>query len=233
MRNFIIFRWTATRLALAATLTAALIGVACVTDDDGDDTLTAAALALAAAQNVSSGGSSSTACSGSGHCILFVPAANAIVNTGVSGLDSQCNSAADKPSGGGTYKAMVADGTNRIACTTANCGTGTGEHTDWVLKPSKEYRRSDGSTVLGTTTANGVFSFPLTNAIKTAVVGTNSTRTGLETNWTSSANDCSNWGDNTAGSSSAGGLHDQTNSNLLNIGTSGCSNASKVICVEQ
>ncbi len=215
----------------------------CDTDDTDQTALvTGAALALQAttlaASGSSNGGSDSgdgsttdTTCAGTGACMMFRTSGNATTNAGISGLDANCASDAAKPSGGGTYKAMVADGTNRIACTTANCGGGTGEHTDWVLKPNKEYRRSDGTTVIGTTTANGVFSFPLTAEVETVTVGTNSTWTGLNTNWTSSTNDCSNWG--STATTGTTGLHDQTNTNLLSIGTSGCANNAKVICVEQ
>ena len=190
-----------------------------------DDNLVAAATLL------SQNSTTSTSCSGSGTCKMFVTNANATLTAGISGLDSQCSSDANKPSGGGTYKAMVADGTNRIACTTANCSGGTSEHTNWVLKPSKEYRRADGSTVIGTTTANGVFSFPLTAAIQTTVVDTNSTVTGLENNWTSSTNDCTNF--SVSGASTSNGLHDSTSNNLLSVGPSGCGNTMKIICVEQ
>ena len=188
-------------------------------NEDKDDTAVTAAILL---------GLSNTGCS---TCKMFVTNSNATLNAGISGLDSQCSSDANKPSGGGTYKAMVADGTNRIACTTANCGGGTGEHTDWVLKPNKEYRRADGTTVIGTTTANGVFSFPLTAAIQTTIVGTNSTATGLNTNWTSSANDCANY--TTTGAITSNGPHDDTSSNLLSVGTASCGNTMKIICVEQ
>ena len=190
-----------------------------------DDNLVAATILL------SQNSTTSTSCSGSGTCKMFVTNANATLTAGISGLDSQCSSDANKPSGGGTYKAMVADGTNRIACTTANCSGGTSEHTNWVLKPSKEYRRADGSTVIGTTTANGVFSFPLTAAIQTTVVDTNSTVTGLENNWTSSTNDCTNF--SVSGASTSNGLHDSTSNNLLSVGPSGCGNTMKIICVEQ
>ena len=197
-------------------------------NEDKDDTAITAAILLS--QN-STTSTTSTSCSGSGTCKMFVTNSNATLNAGISGLDSECSSDANKPSGGGTYKAMVADGTNRIACTTANCGGGTGEHTDWVLKPGQEYRRADGTTVIGTTTANGVFSFPLTAAIQTTVVGTNSTVTGLENNWTSSANDCTNF--STTGANTSNGLHDSTTNFLLTVGPSGCGNTMKIICVEQ
>ncbi|MBI39027.1 MAG: hypothetical protein CMF59_05470 [Leptospiraceae bacterium] len=94
---------------------------------------------------------------------------NATLNNGISGLDSQCSFDSNKPSGGGKYKARVADSTNRIACSTANCNSGTDKYTDWVLRPSQKYTRADGTTV-GTTNANGVFSFPLDESSKSPIL---------------------------------------------------------------
>lgn len=205
---------------------------ACTSGSSGDsDSTQLAIVALAVAQNANQT-TTDTSCAGTGACKMFATNANVTKTTGVSGLDSQCASDSHKPSGGGTYKAMVADGTNRIACTTANCSGGTSEHTNWVLKPSKEYRRADGTTVIGTTTANGIFSFPLTAAIQTTVVGSNTTITGLNANWTSNGNDCSDFTTTTAVNFSSG-LHDNTGTNLIYIGTAGCTNNAKIICVEQ
>ncbi|WP_246836959.1 DUF1554 domain-containing protein [Leptospira meyeri] len=172
-------------------------------------------------------------CGTTGFCMIFATAANATVNAGIAGLDANCAADSRKPSNGRTFKALVSDGTNRRACTNANCSTGTGEHIDWVLKPSKEYRRIDGTTVIGTTTANGVFSFPLTNVFQTAITGTNSIVTGLNTDWTSNANDCSNWTTNAGGTSTSFAVHDDLTSATIFAGTQACNNVSKVVCVEQ
>jgi hypothetical protein len=208
-----------------------LAGAIAGCSESSDNSASAAVIALAAIQASSSSASgSNAACATTGHCLIFVTNSNATLNAGISGLDANCTNDVNKPAGGGTYKAMVADGTNRRACTTANCGGGTAEHISWVLKPNKEYRRANGTTVIGTTTANGVFALPLTNAIQTTVVGTNSTVTGLNTNWTSSASDCTDFAG--AGSTS-NGLHDDASAFMLSIGTSGCGNTMKVYCVEQ
>lgn len=164
---------------------------------------------------------------------MFVPAANPALNTnlGISGVDAYCNNATDKPSGGGTYKAFVADGTNRIACTSASCSGGPSEHTDWVLKANKEYRQSNGTTVIGTTTANGIFTFPLTNEPQTTINTTDVTATGLNQNWTSSTNDCTNW---SGAGSFAMGSHTVKTVNTINSGgTGGCASTTKILCVEQ
>lgn len=225
------------RITGAVSVCALAFLAACDSQNDEDQTaLLAAAAAALQPQSTASGAgeeetTSTPACATTAHCKMFVTVASPTVTGGIAGLDASCASDASKPSGDATYKALAADGTNRIACTTANCSGGTAEHTDWVLKPNKEYRRSDGTTVIGTTTANGIFLFPLDAAVQTAISGTNSTRTGLETNWTSSANDCANWS-GTGGNSNAG-VHDVTNDNLLSIGTSGCGNTARLICVEQ
>lgn len=159
---------------LASVFSGLSLALSCEKSKDNNDLLIGILLIASNSQTTSQ---TDTSCS-AGYCKMFVSLANATLNAGVSGLDSQCASDTNKPSGGATYKAMVADGTNRIACTTPNCATGgTSEHTNWIFKPNKEYRRSDGTTIIGTTTANGVFSFPLTNEVQTSVVGTNSTVT--------------------------------------------------------
>ncbi|EPG66178.1 DUF1554 domain-containing protein [Leptospira wolffii] len=206
------------------------LSIACSKPSDSDSTLL---VALLATQSQSSSGGS---CSTTGPCKVFVIAATkADVGGGLSGLDSQCNSDSNKPSGGGTYKALVVDGTNRVACTSANCATsGTSEHVDWVLRANKKYVQSDGTTVIGTTTSKGIFSFPLSNPFQTTVSGTNLTVTGLNTNWTSGSNNCTGW--STASSSSADfGDHTATTTDAINAGGYiGCASSSmKSICIEQ
>ncbi len=87
---------------------------------------------------------------------------------GATGADTFCMGDANYP-GTGTYKALLTDGSTRIACTTANCGGGPSEHVGWILAANKRYTRVDG-TEIGTTTANGIFTFPLTNSISTVSI---------------------------------------------------------------
>lgn len=68
----------------------------------------------------------------------------------VAAADAVCASDANLPTGGGTYKALIGAST-RFA-----------PSTDWPLKASTSYVRSDGKTVIGTTTAARVFSFNFT-----------------------------------------------------------------------
>ncbi|EKD41383.1 MAG: LenF, partial [uncultured bacterium] len=88
--------------------------------------------------------------------------------SGIADADATCMADANKPIGGSTFKAMIADGVIRRACSSANCVTsGDGENIDWVLQPSTTYKRVDDTTI-GTTDANGIFSFPLDNAFTDA-----------------------------------------------------------------
>ncbi|TGL69769.1 DUF1554 domain-containing protein [Leptospira kmetyi] len=167
---------------------------------------------------------------------MFATASAMTKNGGIAGVDNNCSTDGNKPSGGGTYKALITDGVNRRACTTASCSGGTSEQINWVLKPNKEYRRKDGTTIIGTTTANGIFAFPLTNSVEILanIVITNGIGTGMNADWTSNANDCSDWSTNAGGTSSTVGTWDSTNSGLIGgAGTSGCSNTHMTICVEQ
>ena len=126
---------------------------------------------------------------------------------------------------------MIVDGTNRVACTTSGCSGGTGEHVDWVLQASTEYRRSDGSTTIGTTTTAGVFSFPLSNSIDPGAPI--ETWTGLnETSWITHSNICNSWTDGTA--SKTGRTHPTTEVDLISNYSSNCNgNQYKLYCVEQ
>lgn len=220
-----LFRKATFRLNLASILISILLsGVVCEKSKDNNDTLVGT---LLVATNTSSG------CSNNDHCKMFVTKSNAVLNGGFSGLDNQCKSDENKPSGGGTYKAMVADGTNRIACTSANCATGgSSEHLDWVFKPNKEYRRADGTTVIGKTTINGIFESDLTNEISLVVNETNFMVTGLNANWTNSTNDCSNFSANT-GNVSFGSQLEKTIANVIANGNTICSSSRKLVCVEQ
>lgn len=108
----------------------------------------------------------------------------------------------------------------------------TSEHIDWVLKPNKEYRRDDGSIVIGNTTKNGIFESDLTNEISSVITGTNLTITGLNANWTNSSNDCSNFSA-TVGNVSIGSHIEKTITSVIAFGDTVCSSNRKLICVEQ
>ena len=101
------------------------------------------------------------------------------------------------------------------------------------MKPNKEYRRKDGSTVIGTTNSNGIFTFPISNAVADGDVFS-FIATGFSTNWTNdNSNDCTNFSV-TAGNATSG-LFSATDSDLLTAGGfSTCSTTGhKIVCVEQ
>jgi len=148
---------------------------------------------------------------------------------GVSGADAQCNSS---PPIAGSYKALLVDGTTRVACTSAQCATsGAAEGSDWALAPNTKYVRPDGTTVIGTTSAAAIFPFPLAASIGTSGV---SYWTGLNANWTTSADSCSGW-TQTSGFSASEGLGDQTDSQSINGVSDNCATLAGAFfaCVQQ
>lgn len=153
---------------------------------------------------------------------------------GVSGADSKCSADTNNP-GSGTYKAMIVDGTNRVACTSANCVTGgTSEGTDWVFIAGITYVQSDGTTELFTADDNGVYTGTLSTAISNWDNPSENDRawTGLNTDWTSGSNNCTNW----AESSGYYGAYSNYTYTAAWFGASGgdsCTRTFPLICVEQ
>ena len=158
------------------------------------------------------------------------------------GADDFC--ANQKPAslrGTGTdYKAMIVDGTNRIACTNANCAGG-GPHSSWIMRADTEYRRADDQTVF-TTNSNAVFDFGA--ASLTAAFDTDATPlhwwTGLDQDWrtTVSGNTCVSWATNVGGFDGTYGSSAATDNNSIsdvansNFGD-GCNTLNRLLCVEQ
>ncbi len=148
---------------------------------------------------------------------------------GIAGADALCNSDGAKPSIlPNVYKAMIVDGTNRKASTTANTGD---NQIDWVLLPNTSYFRTDGTTLIKATNANGIFVFPLTSSFDTPGIPY---WTGLNTNWTTSGNLCGgNWS-STAGSGQAGQATMTTSSAISGGGPPPCNTALPyLLCVQQ
>ncbi len=167
---------------------------------------------------------------------IFIANENAsIINNGnlggISGADAICNSALNKPAG--TYKAMISDGNSslggRVACTTANCSVGgVAENFYWALSPDTEYENAD-SELIGITNASAIFTFPITNQI--AVVAGGAAWTGLNADFTSSANNCSGFTSN-AGFGTLG-TSTNTNDTILFFSTISCNTDAYLYCVEQ
>lgn len=174
---------------------------------------------------------SSTISASCSPCIIFVTSNTTNGNLGgVSGADSFCNSDPNKPNSS-NYKAMIVSGAIRRACTSANCLTlGTAEHIDWVLKPSVVYQRSD-STIIATTTTEGVFSFNLTNSVKGGVAS--AIWTGLASDWTNDSNHCLNWTSANAIDTGRAGDDGHVSSFAINRSNVACNSSIPLYCVEQ
>lgn len=166
-----------------------------------------------------------TAATFTGDLVTAGAGANAIVSA-----DALCMNDANNP-GAGRFKALIVDGTNRVACTTADCSGGPTENIDWVLAANTAYRRSDGSTIIATTTANGIFSFPLTNSVTTPFV--NYEWTGLSSDWTTSGDLCGLWTNSTISLGGRVGDPSATDSTTIDIGNPNCANTYQLYCVEQ
>ena len=159
-------------------------------------------------------------------------------------IDALCMADANKPAGGGTYKAMFATttaGQTRRACTTTNCAGGTGENVNWVMLPNRDYYRANGTTLVGTTNNGGVIPLNLTNSISgvdewywTGLNGNGST-------WSTGEN-CANWtyaGNNpvVAGGREGHGNGTTGNTNGNDGALAGwvqfCNTLLNLVCVEQ
>lgn len=132
-----------------------------------------------------------------------------------------------------TYRAMVVSDTRR-ACTTGNCSGGSAESLNWVLLPSREYYRAENDALLFQTNANGIVSFPLTQAWDTS--NTKFWWTGLDSNWTNAFDNCTNWSsanlilNGTRGRGSV--TSTEAISQNLELGNT-CDQAFFLVCVEQ
>jgi hypothetical protein len=212
-------------------LAAAFLATACGKDGGGSPYI-----ASAAAGPVT-GSLRAPACT---TCKLFVSATTQNGNWGATAaaaktaMDAACMADANKPADGGTYKALVVSSV-RTACTSASCASaGEAEHLDWVLFPNTPYYRADGVTAIGTTTSVSTFAFPLTNTPTAAVHSTQSGFPNGATWITDAAQDCSNWTDGTAASSSSHGQSNQASAIAFFPGGAGiCTAVLGLYCVEQ
>lgn len=175
--------------------------------------------------------------------MIFISETNTQGSFTIPDADSICQNDAHKPSGGGTYKAMVVLGTTRRACSTDMCGGGSSEHIDWVLAASTTYLNIDGDTI-GTTDSNGLLPATLTNAINSSAgyawtgieyeVAVEEDKGGMTNNrWLEAGNNCNGWTNDTSGN--AGEIGDPTTSTyqFADIGNNSCGNSFSFYCVEQ
>ena len=153
---------------------------------------------------------------------------------GIVGADQRC------PVG---FKAMIVDGVNRRACTTANCGGGMDEHIDWVLRANITYVTSTGLLPILTADWNSVWNFAGTaptggNLLNEIFNSSQSAWTGLTGNWQvangGSDHDCSNWSSASGAQTGAYGRTNGLGTNSIFNSTSTCDNGGHYLyCAEQ
>lgn len=111
-------------------------------------------------------------------CRIFLTNSQYLGGTGILGFDNMCNSDFNNPGDGSSYKALVGAVTRQPPST------------DWPLKALTNYFQIDGTTLVATTNASGVFTFPMTNPM---ALPFQNVWTGLSSAMTVSANNCLNW----------------------------------------
>ncbi len=147
---------------------------------------------------------------------------------GVSGADTLCTTNA--PSSLMSAKAMLVNG-GRTACTTANCGGGAGEHSDWILNASTAYINRAGATV-GTTTSAGIFTFPLSAGMGEGGEWFNGFSGSKD--WRGGGSSCLNWTSAVGSDVGNVGFNDVTSSGALAQYNQNCNRTDVyLICVEQ
>ncbi len=170
----------------------------------------------------------SGSCASSDHCKIFVTDSQYDGNIGGSaGGDAICMSDTNYP-GTGTYKAMLVD--------SSRSGNPLSQ-SDWVLQASKEYRRLDGITSIGTTSNEAIFALsygsPLSNTFSATVTGALWTGLyGQYDNWTTSYN-CNNWTANSSGITGRYGAGYAVTSSAVDYGPGSCNVLANIICIQQ
>lgn len=174
--------------------------------------------------------------------VIFITAASFNGNLGgVAGADALCMADANKPAGSATYKAMIADGVNRAACTSDNCvNGGATEHVDWVLAVNTPYFRPDRTTRIGSTMSD-IGIFPLVTESGGRLINSFSDQsydiwTGLTQSWVSGLGNCQNWrSSGNAGPTGSCGNTTSLNIAAIFVAEKECitANNSYIACVEQ
>lgn len=177
------------------------------------------------------------------NCRVFVTASAYNGNLGgISGADQKCANDANKPTDGGTFKALVVSSTRR-ACTSAYCNTsGIGENSNWVMKANTTYKDLNGNELF-TTNASAIAEFPVFSNIQ-GLVG-DKVWTGLEMEsdegfmttsaWLTGEN-CGDWLDENAGGGRVGeNMFTNPNQGYYNFSdwTDSCGTMNPLYCIEQ
>ncbi|MCB1179636.1 MAG: DUF1554 domain-containing protein [Leptospiraceae bacterium] len=154
---------------------------------------------------------------------------------GITGADSKCstekiNNYSALPTG--TYKALLADGTTRRACSTSNCVGGSSENSNWILIANQSYYNGSDNSLVFTTNSKGITSFPINSYLLSST--SQYWWTGMDTGWENTLIDnCSSWG--ATGSSGYRGQGGKLDSSFVSIGlgVNSCTDNLYIVCVEQ
>ncbi len=154
-------------------------------------------------------------------------------STGIDGADNACMADANYP-GTGTYKALIADTTNRIASLTADTGDG---QTDWVLTPDTCYFRSDNTTLIAATNGAALINVDNESAMRNSFGDTAiNAWFGATMEWVSQDNtySCYNWTNSVSGSH-FGLVISIPGTDTYTFGALGlqCNESHHLVCVEQ
>ena len=157
---------------------------------------------------------------------------------GVAGADAKCQSDANRPNSS-MYKALIADGFYRLACTQGNGSCAANQHIDWVMAPNTAYVRPDGTTLIGMTNSAGIIS--LNGATLAAPFGSYGVTayTGLNSDWTYAGSGCAGACDcmwftaNSISYSAPIGDAWSITGNSISMSTAKCTTSHAVYCVEQ
>ncbi|MEW5847651.1 MAG: DUF1554 domain-containing protein [Myxococcota bacterium] len=149
---------------------------------------------------------------------------------GVSGADDICQRAANDRGISSTFKAMLVDGTNRVANTDPWGQSGA---MDWVLQNNSHYYRNDDLQLAFSTTGLALVQFiyneNLANPLSPTTEG--AYWTGMGDHWVTEGDHCSRWTSG-QGNGRVGNLKAEDMS-AINDGPQPCDGAHHLVCVEQ
>jgi hypothetical protein len=154
--------------------------------------------------------------------------------SGVNFADNLCQTVGYEITGDATatYKALIVDGKNRVACTSSNCAVnGVKEHKDWVLAPNtKYYDPETGSTPRIQTDSNGLIAIARAYSYSPH---SNYNWTGLNADWTT-GDTCSHWSvSDSSQKGVAGNPLVNKNSAMYSAVSNNCGTPSGFYCVQQ
>ncbi|TXI92696.1 MAG: DUF1554 domain-containing protein [Neisseriales bacterium] len=147
------------------------------------------------------------------------------------GADAICNSDAGSPDKTQYYKAMFSVVGERYACASDSVCGGTNS-LNWVLQPGTGYYNVN-SELIGTTTGQSIFIFPLTVAF--GVGSSNHVWTGLSTTWGSvdGGDSCKAWTSSSSENKGRCGRSGQIDPGAISNDKQDCNGHRKLYCVMQ